>query len=81
MQISLRLKLDIESDCAVAELELGTVVTRLSLGCVIPGAKPMTLDLDANGYIVSVTVPGLTTLLAGLEKANREIDATPRHRN
>jgi hypothetical protein len=71
MQISLRLRLDREKDCAVAELEPGTVADRVPLGSLTPGGDPVTLDLDAKGYVVSITVPGLAAIIAAAQASNK----------
>lgn len=69
MQVSLRLKLDEAENRLTVELEPGgKVAKRIPLAPVSVGLEPVTLDVDAEGYVVSVSVPGLKEALAEIRE-------------
>lgn len=69
MQISLRVKLDEAANRVTFELEPGCAVTkRIPLAPIHEGLEPVTLDVDAQGYLVSVSVPGMKEALAEIAK-------------
>lgn len=64
MNISLRLKLDRDRNAFVAELEPGgKVAVSIPLHPLKPGLEPVTVDLDADGYVVSFSCPGMKEIL------------------
>lgn len=73
MQISLRLRLDTKADAFVAEFEPGATVARsVALGALTAGGAKVQLNLDADGYVVSVSVPGMAEILADIAKDDAE---------
>lgn len=65
MDISLRLRLDTTSDSLRVEFEPGKEAK--SLDVKIEGSKaPMKVSLDADGYVLGVSIPGLAKFLAGM---------------
>lgn len=65
MQISLRCRLDTSTDRFVIEFEAGEVASTRPIA--IDGLpEPAQLELDAQGYIVSLAIPGLAKGLKAL---------------
>lgn len=65
MNISLRVRLDDTRDRLVVELEPGKVARTVPLQ-VGRENEIVEIDIDADGYVLGLSLPGLTDLLAEL---------------